>query len=676
MGKEREELRIWRLASVNAVRHINHAADYFQEYLLLGGPEAIATLQSTVRKLQKQNELTKQDAKLDKFRKIQQDLEEADKVIAVLRNILTEEGHGISDSQIDDRIRRKLFKHNLLYGASREQLLAENRQLRAQLEQSVITCRTTRDPSVHSRHRPSSGSTLPVVEGGEGGWWDGSEGGMEAPNARNKSSNNGMSSRRQSMPGLSENNSDGEERRLNNSNAMPIHTHSMRQRSAVPLLPSKSQIRQVEMKHAPHLDVINRLRAAGLNLSDAEKYFRLPSVSNAEIQVEDTTRQQLVSSESQVAALASHKQHLLTQVSDLEDRIQVLSERLEASHLTISDLKYEKTQSMASMQQQIQTLIQTVQGCSNGYPPTFPILAATARTASVPGMMPGIPCSSSPIPPPPPSSRPLSPRALSLSPPQSRPPVSSSSPKAWGEEALRHRSDDSTRRRDMNRRAMNGGGYEGRELLRSEKDGEVGREDERDEDQEGGQDAEGKERSQRKYEVYLQRDEKPYRAELVSRKGTRSSEDGGGGLRREDGAFLSSKPRDESFLKEEGARSRGTAKPVSMRPSQGRGNPEDKSPPLLVPPPSLPHSSISPPLPSSSVPPPSSSSSSSSTAAAVTTMATGNTRGRITNSSSSKMMGDEVGGRAKSPKGLENDFYPQYPNNSMNGLTTTTTTTT
>jgi aspartate aminotransferase-like enzyme len=101
-GKETKGLQAWRQESKAAVTHMQRAGSVFSEYLMLGGkhafcadkalstwfaeadvaiglantgPDAIKSLQNTVRRLQQQVEDTKADKRLEKFRKLQKDLE-------------------------------------------------------------------------------------------------------------------------------------------------------------------------------------------------------------------------------------------------------------------------------------------------------------------------------------------------------------------------------------------------------------------------------------------------------------------------------------------------------------------------------------------------------------------------------------------------------------------------
>ncbi|PNH04550.1 hypothetical protein TSOC_009286 [Tetrabaena socialis] len=140
--RERPELLRWRDASRLAVDTTRSTGDLFSDFLSSGGPDAIKSLQSTVRKLQAQLEETRADGRLERFRKLQKDLEESDKVCDSLRQLTT--SLGVTDDEIDSHIQKKLFRASTLYGASRELLLREARLLRSQLEEHLVTTRTSR----------------------------------------------------------------------------------------------------------------------------------------------------------------------------------------------------------------------------------------------------------------------------------------------------------------------------------------------------------------------------------------------------------------------------------------------------------------------------------------------------------------------------------------------------
>ncbi|KAG2430184.1 hypothetical protein HXX76_010283 [Chlamydomonas incerta] len=106
------------------------------------GPDAIKSLQATIRRLQLQLEEQKADGRLERYRKLQKDLEECDKVRAALRDALVTSQW--SDDEVDAYLTKRLFKASQLYGASRELLLRENRLLRSQLEEHHVTSRTSR----------------------------------------------------------------------------------------------------------------------------------------------------------------------------------------------------------------------------------------------------------------------------------------------------------------------------------------------------------------------------------------------------------------------------------------------------------------------------------------------------------------------------------------------------
>ncbi|PNW82538.1 hypothetical protein CHLRE_06g283000v5 [Chlamydomonas reinhardtii] len=132
----------WRDASQGLVGASRASADLFTEYLISGGPDAIKSLQATIRRLQLQLEEQKADGRLERYRKLQKDLEECDKVRAALRDALVSSQW--SDDEVDAYLSKKLFKASQLYGASRELLLRENRLLRCQLEEHHVTSRTSR----------------------------------------------------------------------------------------------------------------------------------------------------------------------------------------------------------------------------------------------------------------------------------------------------------------------------------------------------------------------------------------------------------------------------------------------------------------------------------------------------------------------------------------------------
>eukprot|EP00198_Chlamydomonas_reinhardtii_P005998 XP_001695334.1 predicted protein [Chlamydomonas reinhardtii] len=111
----------WRDASQGLVGASRASADLFTEYLISGGPDAIKSLQATIRRLQLQLEEQKADGRLERYRKLQKDLEECDKVRAALRDALVSSQW--SDDEVDAYLSKKLFKASQLYGASRPQAL-------------------------------------------------------------------------------------------------------------------------------------------------------------------------------------------------------------------------------------------------------------------------------------------------------------------------------------------------------------------------------------------------------------------------------------------------------------------------------------------------------------------------------------------------------------------------
>ncbi|GFR50923.1 hypothetical protein Agub_g13242 [Astrephomene gubernaculifera] len=135
----------WREASRRTATTSRELSSLFTEYLALGGPETIKSLQATIRKLQAQVDEQKSDGRLDRYRKLQKDLEESDKVCDCLRAAL--KACQWSDEEVDAHIQKKLYKASTLYGASREMLLRENRLLRSQLEEHLVTSRTSRPAS-------------------------------------------------------------------------------------------------------------------------------------------------------------------------------------------------------------------------------------------------------------------------------------------------------------------------------------------------------------------------------------------------------------------------------------------------------------------------------------------------------------------------------------------------
>ncbi|KAG2492436.1 hypothetical protein HYH03_009379 [Edaphochlamys debaryana] len=120
-------------------------------------PRAELVLQSTVRKLQSQLEDQKGDGRLERYRKLQKDLEECDKVRDSLRHALLA---WWTEEEIDAHVQKKLFKASTLYGSSREMLLKENRLLRAQLEEHLVTSRTSRPAGGRSPGGPVPESKL------------------------------------------------------------------------------------------------------------------------------------------------------------------------------------------------------------------------------------------------------------------------------------------------------------------------------------------------------------------------------------------------------------------------------------------------------------------------------------------------------------------------------------
>ena len=109
------------------------------------GPDTIKGLRGTISKLELSIKELSESAKLKRFTQMQQQLLESDKAKAALVSMLTR-SYGVDEPTLQQHIKEAVLKGaggERLYGASRELLLLENKALRSQLEQRLVTDKTT-----------------------------------------------------------------------------------------------------------------------------------------------------------------------------------------------------------------------------------------------------------------------------------------------------------------------------------------------------------------------------------------------------------------------------------------------------------------------------------------------------------------------------------------------------
>eukprot|EP00798_Chlamydomonas_sp_ICE-L_P008305 gene8305-1577_t len=123
---------VWRKASTDAVNRMNFVASTFQDFLCLGGPDAVRSLRTTVKKLQLELKESKSSARGERFTRLQTDLK-ADRVRKALRSMLNDK-YNLSEDEIDTHLSAGVFKDDRLYGSSR----ARNSVLRHQRMESAF----------------------------------------------------------------------------------------------------------------------------------------------------------------------------------------------------------------------------------------------------------------------------------------------------------------------------------------------------------------------------------------------------------------------------------------------------------------------------------------------------------------------------------------------------------
>lgn len=109
--------------------------------------------------------------------------QEADEIIDALKQLIRSQTH-LGEQDIEAHVDRRVLRADRLYGSSREQLLRENKLLRAQLEQRLVTSKTSRQPhdpefaNAAASLRPRSAAARTMGgSSGFGGWTAGSGGG-------------------------------------------------------------------------------------------------------------------------------------------------------------------------------------------------------------------------------------------------------------------------------------------------------------------------------------------------------------------------------------------------------------------------------------------------------------------------------------------------------------------
>ena len=110
----------------------------------LTGPDTIRGLRGTIAKLEGSLKELRESAKLNRFTQMQKQLHEADKVKAALAALLTQ-SFGVEPHALQQHMKEAVMQDaggERLYGASRELLLIENKALRSQLEQRLVTDKT------------------------------------------------------------------------------------------------------------------------------------------------------------------------------------------------------------------------------------------------------------------------------------------------------------------------------------------------------------------------------------------------------------------------------------------------------------------------------------------------------------------------------------------------------
>ncbi|MEW5314505.1 MAG: hypothetical protein WDW38_006000 [Sanguina aurantia] len=295
---------------------MKYSASLFTEFLARGGPGTITNLQAAVRKLQAQLADQKADGRLERFRKLQTDLQEADRVNGHLRTLLTETYH-CSEPALDHTLDTHLFRGStLLYGASRELLLRENRLLRSYMDARLVTSRTLRDRSPPVQHPESSSytgtSSLDPAD-------DTRSPGHSFPARPSPSRSQLLRTATQPMTGPS--------------SGSPKSLSSGRHGGPV----------GGQVTGAAHMEVVSALERAGRELQRAEVTFQIPAMRSATTQAEDGSLGLIQLLNGQALTLAAQKSALAQRIGALDAELGVARAQLQHASDCVAEARRQHT---------------------------------------------------------------------------------------------------------------------------------------------------------------------------------------------------------------------------------------------------------------------------------------------------------------------------------------------